>query len=126
MTPPPLLPDLDSFPERVYWLVRQIPAGEVATYGQIAYLAGATRAARACGAALKACVMAKESDLPWHRVINAQGGVSFKGDVVRAERQRERLTEEGIAFKAWRCDLSLYEWSPTQPYWSIQPLDGGV
>ena len=119
------LPNLDAFADRVYYLVTQIPSGEVATYGQIAHLAGATGAARACGSALKQCVQAGQGDIPWHRVINAQGGISFKGDVQRAELQRKLLTKEGIDFTSrdmWRCTLDHYEWSPTDPYWSVNPV----
>ncbi len=117
------LPDIDEFPQRVYWLVQQIPNGQVATYGQIAHLAGATRAARACGTALKHCGNSEVGEVPWHRVINAQGAISFKGQLGRAELQRKLLKGEGVIFKSWKCDLDTYEWSPTIPYWSITPID---
>lgn len=124
--PQDMLPDLDAFADRVYHLVAQIPSGEVATYGQIAHLAGATGAARACGSALRQCVQAGHGDIPWHRVINAQGRISFKGDVHRAELQKKLLIKEGVAFPSadsWRCaDFDQCEWSPTIPYWSINPV----
>lgn len=121
--PPNTLPDIDAFPERVYWLVTQIPEGKVASYGQIAYLAGAYRAARATGTALKQCVQAGHGDIPWHRVINAQGAISFKGDLARAELQRKLLKAEGVIFKSWKCDLESFEWSPDTPFWATKITD---
>src|SRR5207302_375258 len=64
-----------TFREAVWQLVRRIPRGRVATYGQIAALLGRPRAARAVGGALRGC----PANLPWHRVVNAQGAVSFRG-----------------------------------------------
>lgn len=108
--------ELEAFRDRVYWLVRQIPAGRVATYGQIATYAGSPRAARAVGNIMKGS-QRKGVTLPWHRVINAAGGISGRGDFDRARRQRRRLEDEGIAFAAGTCDLDEYRWSPDAEFW---------
>lgn len=111
------LPALEVFVDRVLWLVRQVPAGRVATYGQIAALAGAPRAARAVGNTLREHVGTR-STVPWHRIINASGGVSFKGDVVRATLQRELLEADGVTFsRAGVCKLATYRWAPERAYW---------
>ncbi len=99
-----------GFHARVYAMVRRIPRGRVATYGQIATLLGSPRVARHVGWALAACGEA-EPPVPWHRVINAQGRISSRGDVPRAEAQRHRLEREGVRFDAReRVDLGRYRW----------------
>lgn len=108
-------PEIEDFAARVRWLVGQIPPGRVATYGQIAHLAGAPRAARAAGNVLRGSL---GEDVPWQRVINARGEISFKGDLGRAETQRRLLRAEGIAFDGWGCALETHEWDPDQLYWS--------
>lgn len=85
------------FVARVLAIVRAIPEGRVASYGQIATLAGSPRAARAVGGVLKAHV-GPTSDVPWQRVINAAGRISFKGDTGRAWLQRSLLEAEGVRF----------------------------
>lgn len=112
------LPPLDEFSDRVYWVTHQIPRSQVATYGQIAFYAGSYGAARAVGTLMRNCVANDEGDVPWHRVINASGGVSFKGDVPRAERQRHLLEREGVVFRSeWRFDLDAYQWDPETAFW---------
>ena len=107
-----------DFKTRVHEVVASIPEGMVATYGQVAHLAGAPRAARAVGNILKS--LDDPAALPWQRVINAGGGISIRGDTSRAERQRSMLRAEGVDFpeNKWSCDLDTYEWSPTQTFWS--------
>ncbi len=84
-----------SFTERVWEIVRAIPAGKVLAYGDVAMLAGDRKAARAVGGALRA--FAGDHDgLPWHRVINSQGTISFRGDLQRANLQRVLLLREGV------------------------------
>lgn len=113
------LPALEEFVDRALWMVRQVPAGRVATYGQIAHLAGRTRAARAVGNALRDHI-GPNSTVPWQRIINASGGVSFKGDVVRATMQRTLLEAEGVAFsRAGICALGTYRWQPERVYWEM-------
>lgn len=109
--------EIDSFGDRVYWLVRQIPAGRVATYGEVATYAGSPRAARAVGQLMKRSPELAQP-IPWHRVINARGGISHRGDVGRAHRQRDRLEEEGIVFASdGTCDLDEYRWEPDRLFW---------
>ncbi len=106
-----------SFADRVYWLVCQIPRGSVATYGQIATYAGSPRAARAVGNLMRLSLH-NERDVPWHRVINARGAISSKGDTPRAELQRRLLKDEDIAFdEAGRCDLDERRWQPREVFW---------
>ena len=97
---------------RVYALVRQIPEGRVATYGQIARWLGWPRGARTVGWALRA--LQPGSGVPWHRVVNAQGRISQR----EVEAQRECLEAEGILFdESGGIDLDLYGWTgPTPPY----------
>ena len=97
--------------ERVYAVVRQIPKGRVATYGQVAKLAGLGRNARQAGYALHA--LPPHSGVPWHRVVNARGEISLPphggGDVT----QRLRLEREGVKFEArGRIDLKTFGWRP--------------
>lgn len=86
-----------SFYQLVYTIVAQIPAGKVTTYGTIATWLGSPRAARAVGYALAAQIA---EDLPWQRVVNRLGGISVGGAVWRPDAQRQRLTDEGVAFDA--------------------------
>jgi len=100
--------------EAIYAVVRQIPIGKVATYGQVAELANLPRQARLVGYALYRVDPA--SDIPWHRVINAKGEISespFRqgGDYL----QRSRLEQEGIEFSpTGKISLHVYQWQPSQ------------
>src|SRR3954447_23796080 len=88
---------------RIYLVVQQIPAGKVATYGQIAVIVG-NCTARMVGYALAALHSGK--DVPWQRVINAQGKISFRADSGGNALQRRLLEEEGLRFDAQdRVDL---------------------
>ena len=89
---------------RIYAVVRRIPRGRVATYGQVARLAGLPGRARQVGYALHA--LRNGTPLPWHRVVNAQGGVSRRAGSGGEITQRLLLEREGIAFDA-RGRLSL-------------------
>lgn len=101
-----------GFRARIYRVVEQIPEGKVATYGQVASLAGYARAARACGQVLRSYV---GGDLPWHRVINAQGRISGGGDLHRPALQQSLLEAEGVVFRrSGRCDLGTYLWGGPQ------------
>ena len=85
-----------TFPQRVYCLVRRVPAGRVVSYGMVAAALGESRKARQVGYALH--MLAADTDVPWHRVINSQGAISIRGDDIRARVQRERLIAEGVVF----------------------------
>ena len=99
-----------GFNGRVYAVVRQVPSGCVTTYGDVATLLGSPRVARHVGFALAAL---PDPSVPWHRVINAQGRISHRGDVERAEEQQRRLEAEGIVFDSrGRVDLKTFRWRP--------------
>jgi methylated-DNA-protein-cysteine methyltransferase-like protein len=99
-----------SFFEHVYEVVRRIPPGRVATYGQIARILGTPRAARTVGWALRA--LPEGSDVPWQRVINARGMVSLGARGHGGAIQRALLEEEGIIFDEQdRIDLVIYGWA---------------
>ncbi|PKL77403.1 MAG: cysteine methyltransferase [Candidatus Melainabacteria bacterium HGW-Melainabacteria-1] len=98
-----------EFRQQVLNLVRQIPRGQVASYGQIARLAGHPRAARQVGRMLYG-LSAAEADVPWQRVINASGGLST-WRIGSGELQQAMLEAEGIVFVDGHCDLSCYQWS---------------
>ncbi len=94
----------------IYEMVGQIPCGKVATYGQIAVLAGYPGRARQVGYALAG--MPEGMDLPWHRVINAQGKVSPRAHTKFHQLQHLLLEEEGIVFEGVRIDLERHGWKP--------------
>lgn len=102
--------------EAIYQVVRRIPLGQVATYGQIAELAGLAGKARLVGYALYRVDM-KQSDIPWQRVINAKGEVSHSPFRQGTDyMQRSLLEAEGIRFNANdKVDLKTYLWQPEIP-----------
>ena len=88
--------------------VQRIPRGRVATYGQIARVAGLAGQARQVGYALHA--LSEDSGVPWHRVINAKGEISLRG---LADLQQALLEDEGVEFnRHGRVDLERYAWRP--------------
>jgi methylated-DNA-protein-cysteine methyltransferase related protein len=93
--------------ERIYGAVRQIPRGRVATYGELAWMAGAPGAAREVGWALSA--LPEGSAVPWWRVVNRRGGISPRPG---AGLQAELLHEEGVELDGdGRIDLERYGWT---------------
>lgn len=99
--------------EKIYAIARQIPEGKVATYGQIADLADLYGKARLVGYALYR--VAPNSDVPWHRVINAKGEVSHSSLRNGSDYlQRSLLESEGIKFNSeGKINLNEYLWKPT-------------
>ncbi|MEM8931521.1 MAG: MGMT family protein [Acidobacteriota bacterium] len=96
--------------DRIYDVVRQIPVGRVATYGQVAQLAGLPGHARQVGYALHD---ARDPELPWQRVINAKGEVSRRSEPGNEHLQRTILEAEGVLFDPrGRVDLKRYRWQP--------------
>ncbi len=94
--------------ERIYALVRRIPEGKAATYGQIAFLLGMPRGARTVGFAMAAC---RDPSVPCHRVVNRFGGTCPAFDVWEKDTQKKLLTAEGVRFdENGRVDLSLSGW----------------
>jgi methylated-DNA-protein-cysteine methyltransferase-like protein len=97
--------------QAVYRVVRRVPEGRVATYGQVAALAGMPGAARQVGWALAA--LDEENDVPWQRVINAKGEISPRGAREIEDLQRALLESEGVEFDArGRVDLAHFAWRP--------------
>lgn len=109
----PSPPNQQAFCEQVWSLVRQAPRGKVVTYGQVAQLLPPPEemdldtyqalSPRWVGGAMAAC----PPDVPWQRVINAQGKIS---DRPGAQRQRQLLEAEGIVFVKDKVDLKVYQW----------------
>jgi methylated-DNA-protein-cysteine methyltransferase-like protein len=96
--------------ERVYAVVRRIPRGRVATYGQVAVLAGLPGHARQIGYALHA--LPARSAVPWHRVVNAKGEVSARAVRGAELAQRMLLAREGVAFDGrGRIPLARFRWT---------------
>jgi methylated-DNA-protein-cysteine methyltransferase related protein len=94
---------------RIWSVVRRIPRGRVATYGQIAELAGLEGHARQVGYALHN--LPERSDIPWHRVINARGEISARSAGDSHELQRMLLEAEGVEFDLRGCvDLTRFRW----------------
>ncbi len=98
--------------DRIYTVVKQIPVGKVATYGQVATLAGYARGARLAGYALFR--VAPDMEIPWHRVINAKGEISTSPFRQGNDHlQRSLLEAEGIRFdRNARISLAQYRWLP--------------
>jgi methylated-DNA-protein-cysteine methyltransferase-like protein len=95
----------------IHAVVRRIPRGKVATYGQVAALAGFARHARQVGYAL--ADLPHDSALPWHRVVNARGEVSRRGAPGWEEVQKDLLEQEGIELGPHdRIDLARHGWKP--------------
>jgi methylated-DNA-protein-cysteine methyltransferase-like protein len=92
---------------RVYELVRQIPRGQVATYGQLAALLGSPRGARAVGWALRALPPALERSVPWHRVVGSGGRISPRGGAGPLI-QRRLLRAEGVRLCRAVVDLERH------------------
>ncbi len=101
---------LTPFSESVIALIQQIPKGKVATYGQIAALAGSPRAARQVVRILHSS--SKKHNLPWHRVINSEGKISLKENQ-GYEIQKAHLIAEKVKFSlSNQIDLKKYQWKP--------------
>jgi methylated-DNA-protein-cysteine methyltransferase-like protein len=94
--------------EVIWETVRQIPKGKVATYGEIADVNGLTGQARLVGYALHN--LPHNSGIPWHRVINAQGRISFPKGSRSHTTQRKLLEKEGIVFRGEKIDFGKYRW----------------
>lgn len=96
--------------EAFYTIVRQIPAGCVASYGQVARLAGMPRCARTVGYAMAAC---RDPSVPCHRVVDRFGGTKSCFDTYAPGTQRMLLEAEGIPFRPdGTADLGLCLWNP--------------
>ena len=104
----------NEFYARIYAVVKGIPKGCVATYGQVASLVGISGHARLVGYALSA--LPHGTGVPWHRVINAKGRVSIRSEPGWDDYQRLLLEAEGVLFDAdGRVSLTRFRWKPERP-----------
>ncbi|MDX1616858.1 MAG: MGMT family protein [Candidatus Promineifilaceae bacterium] len=104
-----------NFYEQVYAVVRRIPPGQVTSYGRIAAMLGAPKAARAVGFALRALKDRQGepnyADVPWQRVVNSQGRISIVNREFGAQEQAARLRQEGVRVSEdLQIDLAVYLW----------------
>jgi methylated-DNA-protein-cysteine methyltransferase related protein len=111
----PLRPKDDpSFRERAYDLVLQIPAGRVMSYGSVARVLGVGYDARAIGNIMYATPK-DDRNIPWHRVINSQGGCSTAGVTSPPDLQQRLLENEGVNFNdSGKCKIEKYLWTPPE------------
>jgi methylated-DNA-protein-cysteine methyltransferase-like protein len=101
----------DSY-KKIWEQAALIPAGQVASYGQVAKQAGLPRrGARMVARAVAAAP--REMQLPWHRIVNAQGCISIPKTSARYEQQQELLRAEGVPVKNGKLDIDKHGWSPT-------------
>lgn len=109
-TPKPLRKISDTY-QKIYATVKRIPRGKVASYGQVARVAGMGRNARLVGYALHALRSDNAQRVPWHRVINAQGYCSIKEPPMAAEIQQRLLETEGVEFSLrGKVDWKKFGW----------------
>lgn len=102
--------DDQIYRDKVYTLVREIPAGKVMTYGQIALILGDDYTARTVGYVMHG---ADSQHVPWQRVINSQGKCSTGRLTIPLNLQQELLEAEGVAFSdKGKCDLREFQWFP--------------
>lgn len=94
--------------ERILAAVKRIPRGRVSTYGGIAEVAGLPRRARLVGTVLRRTPASYP--VPWFRVINSSGRISFPKGSDAYARQRKKLEAEGVVFSGGRVDLTKYGW----------------
>lgn len=92
----------------IYTVIAGIPIGKVASYGQVAALAGYPQNSRLVGRLLK--VMPNDSVIPWHRVVNSQGKISFPAGSEKYQEQREKLLLEGVLFKNDKVNMRECRW----------------
>lgn len=98
--------------ERIFAAIARIPAGRVASYGQIAFVAGLPGRARLVGKLLGDA----PPDLPWHRVINAAGEIALPKFSAAHREQKRRLRAEGVAFgRGGRVNLRRHGWQVSDP-----------
>ena len=102
--------DEQSYREKVYRIVNEIPVGRVMTYGQIADILGEGYTARTIGYVMHA---ADTENVPWQRVINSQGSCSTGKMTLPVNLQQKILEDEGVVFnEKGKCDLGKYRWFP--------------
>jgi methylated-DNA-protein-cysteine methyltransferase-like protein len=98
--------EFDQWVKTVWQVVDGIPRGHVLTYGEVARLAGMSRAARRVGQAMRRAPRGMR--LPWHRVVNSHGKISLPAESSGYRRQKDLLEEEGVVFLDGKIDLDKF------------------
>jgi len=96
--------------QRIWDTICDVPKGSVASYGQIAEVAGIARGARQVGYALGH--LPDKHNVPWHRIIRVSGRIAFDKDTPQYEEQKKRLMMDNVAVIAGRIDMQKYRWQP--------------
>ena len=102
--------ELQARMQRIWTTVCDIPAGKVASYGQVAEIAGVPRGARQVGYALKH--IPDDLEIPWHRVIRSSGRLAFDDNTRAFKRQVKRLSMEDVPVLKGRVNMKKYRWEP--------------
>lgn len=102
------LAPISKFTQKVMQQIRLIPVGKVATYKQIAELSGKPQASRGVSWILHSCSTTYK--LPWHRVLNSQGRISFDKTTHNYRKQKSLLKSEGVAFDGEQLNMAKYQW----------------
>lgn len=118
--------------QRIWATIRDIPRGCVASYGQIAEIAGIPRGARQVGYALRH--LPDGHEVPWHRVITASGRIAFNSGSDAFDRQVSRLLQEDVPVANGRVDMQRFRWQPDldemlwkpRPDWDLANADDGA
>lgn len=99
----------EEFAKQVISYIKKVPKGKVASYGQIAKLAGKPQGSRGVGWLLHSS--SKLYKLPWHRIINSQGKISFPKDSSYFRKQRNLLKAEGVEVsREGKVNMTIYQW----------------
>lgn len=107
---PAVATERDARRRRILATVCEVPRGRVASYGQIAELAGVPRGARQVGWALGS--LQDNEDVPWHRIVTASGRLAFAAGSASWRRQRRKLAAEGVTLSDGRIDMRTFRWQP--------------
>ena len=102
--------DRETRNQRIHAVIADIPEGCVASYGQIADIAGIPRGARQVAYALRC--LPKDHSLPWFRIITASGKIAFAPDTRAFRVQRDRLRDEGVRVENGKVDMQVFRWQP--------------
>lgn len=96
--------------QAIWGVVRRVPKGKVATYSQIAAIAGLPGRARMVGKALGAVL--EQQEMPWYRIIRADGRIAFASDTLQGNTQKTHLLNEQVEVVNMRVRLKTYQWQP--------------
>lgn len=112
--------DFKTKQDKIISIIQAVPKGSVASYGQIASIAGIARGHRLVAAALRASNI---SDLPWYRIIRADGRCGMDEGSEGYIKQFALLKAEGIIAKKGRVDMKRYQWQPDMDFLLFRPID---